>query len=211
MVSRTVTAIVIASMLTLQWTPKPAYAENQMGYRLLSVQEASRLQRNRGALGMDVERAQQITDDGMTFDLIRVKQVRPGSAGAQAGFRRGDQIIAVDGRVFPSIAAFAAYVGSISPGNRVSVDYIPAGGGPEKAERVAVIIGGAGKAAAQGLPQNPQSEEPASSGMPTRTKIGIGAAALLGCYALGCFSSRSKSSGAAGNQQPQQPYGAQQR
>ena len=113
------TAIVTASMLTMQWTPKLAYAENQMGYRLLSVQDASTLPRNHGALGMDVERAQQITDDGMTFDIIRVKQVRPGSPGARAGFGRGDQIIAVDGRVFPSIAAFAAYVGSISPGNRV--------------------------------------------------------------------------------------------
>jgi len=204
MVSRTVTAIVTASMLTLQWTPKLAYAENQMGYRLLSGQEASRLPRQHGALGLDVERAQQITDDGMTFDLIRVKQVRPGSAGAQAGFRKGDQIIAVDGQVFPSIATFAAYIGSVSPGSRVSVDYIPAGGGPENAERVAVILGGAGRAA-QGLPQNSQNEEPASSGMSTRTKIGIGAAALLGCYALGCFS-RSKS----GNQRLQQPYGAQQ-
>ncbi len=57
MVSRTVTAIVIASMLTLQWTPNHAYAENQMGYRLLSVQEASTLSRHHGALGMDVERA----------------------------------------------------------------------------------------------------------------------------------------------------------
>jgi hypothetical protein len=45
MVSRTVTAIAIASMLTLQATPKLAHAENQMGYRLLSVQEASRLPR----------------------------------------------------------------------------------------------------------------------------------------------------------------------
>ena len=53
-------------MLTLQRTPKLAYAENQMGYRLLSVQEASRLPRHHGALGMDVERPQQITDDGMT-------------------------------------------------------------------------------------------------------------------------------------------------
>jgi hypothetical protein len=209
MVSRTVTAIVTASMLTLQWTPELAYAENQMGYRLLSVQEASRLPRNHGALGLDVERATQITDDVMTFDIIRVKQVRSGSAGAQ-DFRRGDQIIAVDGRVFPSIAAFAAYVGSISPGGRVSIDYIPSGGGPEKAERVAVIIGGAGKTA-QGLPQPPQIEEAASSGMSTRTKIGIGAAALLGCYALGCFSSGSKSSGSAGNQQLQHPYGVQQR
>ena len=41
MVRRTVTAIAIASMLTFQWTPNLAYAENQMGYRLLSVQEAS--------------------------------------------------------------------------------------------------------------------------------------------------------------------------
>ena len=93
-----------------------------MGYRLLSVQEASRLPHHRGALGMDVERAQQITDDGMTFDLIRVKQVRRESPGDRAGFRKGDQIIAVDGRVFPSIAAFGAYVGSMSPGSRVNVD-----------------------------------------------------------------------------------------
>jgi PDZ domain len=162
----------------------------------------SRLPRNHGALGMDVERAQEITDDGMTFDLIRVKQVRQGLPGAKAGFRKGDQIIAVDGRVFPSVAAFAAYVGSISPGSRASVDYIPARGGPENAERVAVIIGGAGTPA-QELPQNRQGAEPSSSGMSTRTKIGIGAAALLGCYALGCFSSRSNSNGPAGN--PQQP------
>jgi hypothetical protein len=58
---------------------------------LLSVQEAARLPRHRGARGMDVERAQQITDDGMTFDLIRVKQVRRGSPGDRAGFRKGDQ------------------------------------------------------------------------------------------------------------------------
>src|SRR5438477_12120531 len=145
MLSRTVTAIVTASMLTFQWTPNHAFAENQMGYRLLSVQEASRLPRQHGALGLDVERAQQITDDGMTFDLIRVKQVRRGSPGARAGFRKGDQIIAVDGRVFPSIAAFGAYVGSIPPGSRISVDYIPAGGGPENAERVPVTIGDAGR------------------------------------------------------------------
>ena len=60
MVRRTVTAIAIASMLTFQWTSNLAYAENQMGYRLLSVQEASRLAHHRGALGMDVERAQQM-------------------------------------------------------------------------------------------------------------------------------------------------------
>src|SRR5438045_9075435 len=127
MASRTVTALVTASMLTLQWTPEPAYAENQMGYRLLSAQDASRLPRHHGALGMDVERAQQITDDGMTFDVIRVKQVRRGSPGAQEGFRKGDQIIDVDGRLFPSIAAFSSYAGPMSRGRRVSVDCIPGG------------------------------------------------------------------------------------
>ena len=203
MASRTVTAIVTASMLSLQWTPTVAYAENQMGYRLLSAREASTLPRYHGGLGMDVERAQQITDDGMTFDLIRVKQVRPGSPGARAGFRTGDQIIAVDGRVFPSIAAFAAYVGSLPPGTRASVDYMPAGDGPENAERVAVMIGDAGRPA-QSSPQNRQADESASSGMSTRTKIGIGAAALPGCYALGCFSSGSNSRGSTGNsRQPQ--------
>jgi PDZ domain len=200
MVSRTVTAIVTASVLALQWTPNLARAENQMGYRLLSMQEAARLPRQHGTLGMDVERAQQITDDGLTFDLIRVKQVRQGSPGDRAGFRRGDQIIAVDGRVFPTIAAFAAYVGSMPPGSRISVDYMPAGGGPENAERVPVILGDAARPS-QSSPQNRQADEPAASGMSTRTKIGIGAAALLGCYALGCFSSRSGSSGAARNSQ----------
>jgi C-terminal processing protease CtpA/Prc len=195
MVRRTLTAIAIASMLTFQWTPNLAYAENQMGYRLLSVQEASRLPRHRGALGMDVERAQQITDDGMTFDLIRVKQVRRGSPGDRAGFRKGDQIIAVDGRVFPSIAAFGAYVGSMSPGGRVSIDYIPAGGGPENAERVPVIIGDAAKPT-QDPARKRQDDETASSGMSTRTKIGIAAAALFGCYAIGCF---SKSKGPTGH------------
>ncbi len=195
MVSRTMTALVTASMLALQWTPNPAQAENQMGYRLLSVQEASSLPRHHGALGMDVERARQITDAGMTFDLIRVKQVRRDSPAARAGFRSGDQVIAVDGRVFSSIAAFAAYVGSMLPGSRASVDYIPAGGGPEDAERVPVIIADAGRRP-QEQPQNRQSDESASSGMSSRTKIGIAAAALLGCYALGCFSS---SKGATGN------------
>jgi predicted metalloprotease with PDZ domain len=194
MVSRRVIAIAIVSMLTLQSPPQLAYAENQMGYRLLSMQEASRLPRHHGALGMDVERAQQITDSGMTFDLIRVKQVRRGSPGDRAGFRKGDQIIAVDGQVFPSIAAFGAYVGSMSPGSRVNVDYIPAGGGPENAERVPVIIGDAGRPSAE-TPQNRQSDDAASSGMSTRTKIGIAAAALFGCYELGCFSKSKRPAG----------------
>ena len=74
-----------------------------MGYRLLAPDEASALPHNGGALGLDVERAQRITDDGMAFDIIRVKQVRPGSAGKRAGFRAGDQLIAVDDRVFAAL------------------------------------------------------------------------------------------------------------
>src|SRR5437016_14379036 len=102
MASRTVTALVTASMLTLQWTPEPAYAENQMGYRLLSAQDASRLPRHHGALGVDVERAQQITDDGMTFDLIRVKEVRQGSPGARAGFARVTRSSPLTAGCFPA-------------------------------------------------------------------------------------------------------------
>ena len=86
----------------------PARADNPMGYRLLSAQEAASLPRNHGALRLEVDRGQQITDRGMTFDIIRVKRVKPGSTGGQAGLRPGDQIIALDGRVFPTLVAFGA-------------------------------------------------------------------------------------------------------
>ncbi len=162
--------------------PAPARAENRMGYRLLSQQEASGLPHNRGSLGLDVERAQQITDDGMTFDIIRVKAVRRGSPGAQAGFGPGDQIVAVDGRVFATLAAFVAYVGSIPPGRAISVDSIPANGGPAQAQRVAVTVGAAGAGAA------PPAVPSGGVSTGTRIAIGVGAAALFGCYELGCFS-----------------------
>ena len=101
---------------------------------------------------MDIERAQHITDDGLAFDIIRVKQVRHNSPGAQAGFKAGDQIIAVDGRVFASLTAFAGYVGSMPPGSQVKVDYIPDGGGPQQAQRLIATVGGAaGRAAPAGL------------------------------------------------------------
>ena len=54
-----------------------------MGYRLLTQEDAASLPHNHGALGLDIERAQRITDDGLAFDLIRVKQARRGSPGAQ--------------------------------------------------------------------------------------------------------------------------------
>lgn len=199
---RAAAVIVAASMVAAPFLSAPAKAENQMGYQLLSSQDAAGLPRNRGSLGMDIERAQQITDGGMTFDIIRVKQVRRGSPGARAGFGPGDQIIAVDGRVFPSLAAFAAYVGSVQPGATVTVDYIPANGGPAQAQRVAVTVGAAGG------PAQAAQQAPAQGGMSTGTKvaIGVGAAALLGCYEMGCFSKRRSPqpvNGAAGFQQPQ--------
>jgi len=186
MPSRVTAAVLGILLLTAQGILTAGRAENQMGYRLLTQQEADSLPRNSGALGMDVERARQIMDDGMTFDVMRVKSVRRGSAAAQAGFKVGDQIIAVDGRVFASVRAFAAYVGSLSPGQEVNIDYMPAGGGPQQAQRLHTVIGS---------PANAQTTTGTAppTGMSTSKKIaiGAGAVALLGCYKIGCFSHRS--------------------
>ncbi len=183
MVNRTVAALVAATFLCMQGLPNAALAENQMGYQLLSTGQAAGLARNGGALGMDIGRSQQINEGGMTFDLLRVNGVRRGSPGAQAGFKVGDQIIAVDGQVFQNVATFAAYVGSLQPGRQIAVDYMPANGGPQQAQRVAVTVGAGGRA----VPA--QAEEQAHTGMSTGSKlaIGAGAAALFGCYKLGCF------------------------
>jgi predicted metalloprotease with PDZ domain len=185
-IRRTITAVALVSMLGVQMTPVIAHAENPMGYRLVTTQLASRLPNNQGSLGLDIAPARQISDPGMTFALMRVQRVRAGSPAAQAGFQRGDQIIAVNGRVFPTGTAFASYVQSMAPGSRVSIDYIPAGGGPRNAERVAVVVG---KPGAGGTHYAQAQEQP--QGMSTRTKIGLGAAALLGCYYFGCFSGSS--------------------
>lgn len=122
----------------------PAFADNAMGYRLLSEQEARALPPRHGALGLDVARARQISDSGMVFDLMWVQRVRPDSPGARAGLRPGDQIIAVDGRVFPTVAAFAAYIGSRAPGSQGVIDFMPDGRGPAQAQRVEVTFGGPG-------------------------------------------------------------------
>ena len=202
--SRKLAVLLTASLLAMQVQPGTARAENQMGYRLLSPQDAAALPRNRGSLGLDIERAQQITDGGMTFDIIRVKQVRPRSPGAQAGFGPGDQIIAIDGHVFPTLMTFAAYVGSIQPGTPASVDYIPANGGPAQAQRVSVTVGAAGNPA-QSVNQPPP---PGQAGLSTGTKvaIGVGAAALLGCYEIGCFSHRQPATGTTGQTPQSQAY-----
>ena len=183
MTNRKSAALLAACLLGLQCVPAPALAENQMGYRFLSAREASGLPRRGGALGMDIGPAQQVTDSGMTFEVLRVNGVRRGSPGAQAGFSQGDLIIAADGLVFPGVAAFAAYAGSVQPGRQMAIDYIPAGGGPQNAQRVGITVGSSGRATPV------QQDDPArSAGMSTGTKlaIGAGAGAPLGCYEPGC-------------------------
>ncbi len=176
------TLVLAAGLLAGTALPGPARADNQMGYRLLSPQDAAALPRNHGVLGLEVGRAQQITDAGMTFDVMLVKQVRPGSPGARGGLVMGDQIIAVDGRVFPSIVAFASYVGSLPPGSMAAVDYMPARGGPAQAQRVTLLV------AAAGAPAPAKAAAPEGMSTGTKVAIGVGAAALFGCYEMGCFS-----------------------
>lgn len=186
MVNRTLAALVALSFLGLQTVPSQALADNQMGYQLLSADQAAGLPHNGGKLGMQVGRAQQITSGGLTFELLRVNSVGPSSPGAQAGLHAGDQIIAVDGRVFANVATFAAYVGSLPPAQQISVDYMPSGGGPQQAQRVGLTLGGGRAASVQPAP-------PKAEGLSTGTKvaIGVGAAALFGCYKLGCFSHKT--------------------
>ena len=175
-VSKRIAAALLAASL-IAGQVGPAFADNKMGYVLLGQDEARSLAHNGGALGMDIERGQQINDQGLVFELVRVKSVRDGQAGAAAGLRRGDEIIAVDGRVFASLASFAAYIGAAGRGSRLVIDYIPSGGGPAQAQRVTAQIG------------TPAQRKQAEQGMSTSTKvaIGVGAAALFGCYELGCF------------------------
>ncbi len=205
--SRTLAAFAAVALLTAQVWPAAAWADNQMGYRLLSQQEAAGLPHNQGAIGLSVERAKQITDGGMTFDIIRVTQVRSGSAGERAGLKQGDQIIALDGRVFPTLVTFANYVGAAQPGSQMTVDFMPAGGGPQQAQRVALVVGRAGQASSPRQDNKAQTSGGLSTGQ--KIAIGAGAVALLGCYKAGCFSHRSRSADAS--QQSQQPDGYQQR
>jgi C-terminal processing protease CtpA/Prc len=148
--------------------------------------DAASLSKNGGTLGMDVGASQQITDGDLTFDVLAVNAVRPGTPADGAGFHPGDEIIAVNARVFPTVAAFAAFVGSMTPGSQITVDYIPAGGGPQQAQRVAVTLGG-GAATAVPTQANNASVHTGLSGK-EKLAIGVGAAALFGCYKLGCFS-----------------------
>jgi hypothetical protein len=83
-----------------------AMADNQMGYQLLTRQEAARFPHNEGRLGMDIEAAGSITDSDVRSDPDQVREAR--SASANADFSRCAEIIALDGKVFDSLATFAA-------------------------------------------------------------------------------------------------------
>ena len=183
--AKRLTAALLAGCLGWQLLVGPAAAENQMGYTLLPAAQAAQLPRGGGVFGLDVGQGQQISDSGMTFELLKVNGVRRGSPGGAAGLKSGDQIIAVDGRVFPSVAAFASYIGSKQPGERIAIDNMPAGGGPKDAQRVTVVLGSSRPA---NQPSAPVA--PVETGLSTGTKIaiGVGAAALFGCYKYGCIS-----------------------
>ena len=174
----TLTAAACALAL-LQSLSGIAIADNQMGYRLQSSDEASGFQRMGGSLGMRVGVQRQITSGGLTFELLQVEGVGPNSPAGEAGLKVGDQIIAVDGRVFPSVSTFAAYVGSISPGHQIAIDYMPSGGGPNHAQRVGITVGAGGSIAAHNASQR--------SGLSAGQKIAIGARAIavFGCYEAG--------------------------
>ena len=191
------TNLAVAMIMANLLVAPAAQAENQMGYDLFNAQQAARLPRGGGSLGLDVGRGQVITDSGMSFELLRVSAVRRGSAAAQSGLGVGDQVIAIDGHVFPSVAAFAGYVGSLPPGRPISVDYMPSGSGPGQAQRVAVTMGNAAGA----LPRQSTAPTPERQGLTTGEKlaIGAGAVALFGCYEMGCFSRRGATPARANN------------
>ncbi len=175
--SRT-TAVLLAAALVASAV---ARADNQMGYRLETSQMAAALPRGGGSLGMKVGPEKEITSGGMTFEILKVEAVGQESPARQAGLAVGDQLIAVDGRVFPDSKTFAEYVGSVAPGHHIEVDYMPADGGPKQAQRVGVTVGEGGRATTP-------DKEP-SRGLSTGAKvaIGVGAIAVIGCYEAGCF------------------------
>lgn len=192
MLNRPIAALLVACQLAIPTSILRA-AENQMGYQLLSAEQASSLPKGGGRLGLNVGRGQQIDSGGIAFELLRVNTVAPGSPAAQAGFKPGDQVIAVDGKVFPSVAAFASYVGSKQAAQALSIDYIPNGGGPQEAQRIKVTLGDGYVRDQKGADQQRQGERPEHPGLSTGEKvaIGVGAAALFGCYKAGCFSRKA--------------------
>ena len=177
-------AIGVAVLLGGQSLAGVAVADNKMGYTLETPEQAAALTKAGGSLGMKVGPKDDITSEGLTFQVLKVEGVVADSPASQAGLKVEDQIIAVDGHVFPNTKTFAEYVGSIDPGRQIDVDYMPQGGGPKDAKRVGVTVGKGGHAT------QPKADAPRSAGgLSTGDKvaIGVGAAAIFGCYEFDCF------------------------
>ena len=177
-------AMVAAILVGSQALSALAMADNKMGYKLETAEQASALTRGGGSLGMKVGPQDDIASEGLSFQVLKVEGVVADSPASQAGLKVGDQIIAVNGHVFPNTKTFAEYVGSMHPGEQVDVDYMPQGGGPKDAKRVGVTIGEGGHA------NKPKQEaQKSAGGLSTGDKvaIGVGAAAIFGCYEFDCF------------------------
>ena len=182
-------AIVAAILVGSQSLVAVALADNKMGYKLETAEQASQLHRTGGSLGMKVGPENDINSEGLSFQLLKVEGVVDDSPAKQAGLAVGDQVIAVDGHVFPNTKTFAEYVGSIAPGQQIDVDYMPKGGGPKDAKRVGVTVGEGGHAI-----KPKQGAQKSAGGLSTGEKvaIGIGAAAVIGCYEFDCYSKLKK-------------------
>ena len=182
-------AILAAVLLGSQSLSAAASADNKMGYHLETADQASSLTKAGGSLGMKVGPKDDITSEGLTFQVLKVEGVVADSPAAQAGLKAGDQIIAVDRHVFSNTKTFAEYVGSIEPGKQIDVDYMPEGGGPKQAQRVGVTVGKGGHMAVP-KPDAPKTAAGLSTG--EKVAIGLGAAAVFGCYEYDCFSKLKK-------------------
>lgn len=177
-------AVMAAVLLGAQSLSVAASADNKMGYQLETAEQSSALTKAGGSLGMKIGPEDTITSQGLTFQVLKIEGLVEGSPAAQAGLKIGDQIIAVNAHVFPDTRTFAEYVGSIAPGRQIDIDYMPKGGGPKEAQRVGVTVGEGGHAS------KPQADAPKSAaGLSTGDKvaIGLGAAAIFGCYEFDCY------------------------
>ena len=177
-------AMAAAVLLGSQSLASVALADNKMGYKMETAEQATALAKAGGSLGMKVGPKDDITSEGLTFQVLKVEGVVGDSPAAQAGLKVGDQIIAVDGHVFPNTKTFAQYVGSIEPGKQIDVDYMPESGGPKDAKRVAVTVGKGGHAA---KPKEEAAKTGGGLSTGQKVAIGVGAAAIFGCYEFDCF------------------------
>ncbi len=164
-----------------------APADNQMGDRPQTPEASAGSKRAGDTLGAKIRPGKEITSR-VTFEILRVEGVGAASPAEQAQLPAGDPIVAVDGRVFP---VTPTYAGSAAPDRRTGVDSVPAGSGPQQAQRVGVAAGGGGHAA----PAN--RDVPRGTGLSTGDKIamGVGATAVFGCDEAGCLSRLKKDDG----------------